>query len=247
MVFSPIKTYTILTSSSVTISDDSIQEVWLLRRNEAKKKLEDSATIFGIRWSKHHRHEPASYYVEALPSCASEIKTLRAECRGTYTDAEHQVQLKKKILKMPDHAQREIQTLMESRVKASSNENVKREWEVVEFRERPRRKISPEKGKWWQWRKKGLMDWVVIIKGETVDRKTRVMPSKHEDPWSPKPKQQPALPRVVNPVPAVPLVAATVQARTVLRYVENRKIMTSGEAERKMEEIVSDLFPYKED
>jgi hypothetical protein len=236
-----------LTSSSVTISDDSIQEVWLLRRNEAKKKLKDSATIFGIRWSKHHRHEPASYYVEALPSCASEIKTLRAECRGTYTDAEHQVQLKKKILKMPDHAQREIQTLTESRVKASSNENVKREWEVVEFRERPRRKISPEKGKWWQWRKKGLMDWVVIIKGETVDRKTRVMPSKHEDPWNPKPKQQPALPRVVNPVPAVPLVAATVQARTVLRYVENRKIMTSGEAERQMEEIVSDLFPYKED
>jgi hypothetical protein len=28
---------------------------------------------------------------------------------------------------------------------------------------------------------------------------------------------------------------------------ENRRVMTSGEAERKMEEIVSDLFPYKED
>jgi hypothetical protein len=38
-----------------------------------------------------------------------------------------------------------------------------------------------------------------------------------------------------------------VQVRTVLRYVENRRVMTSGEAERKMEEIVSDLFPYKED
>jgi hypothetical protein len=81
---------------------------------------------------------------------------------------------------------------------------------------------------------------------------TRVMPSKHEDPWNPKPKQQLVLQRVVNPVPAVPTVAATVQAqaraqvqaRRVLRYVENRRVMTSAEAEKKMEEIVSDLFPY---
>jgi hypothetical protein len=240
----------------VTIIDDSIQEVWLLRRNEEKNKLKDSATILGIRWFKHYCHEPASYYVEALPSSASEINALRAECQGAYTDAEHQAQLKKRILKMPDDAQYEIQNLTESRDKASSNGNVKREWEVVAFRERPRRKISLEKGnKWWQGRKKGLIDWVVVIKGDTADRKTRVMPSKHEDPWNPKPKQQLALPIVANPAPAVPTVAATAQAQgraqlqagTVLRHVENRSVMTGEEAEKKMEEIVSELFPYKED
>jgi hypothetical protein len=32
----------------------------------------------------------------------------------------------------------------------------------------------------------------------------------------------------------------------VLRYVENRRVMTSEEAEKKMEEIVGDLFLYKE-
>jgi hypothetical protein len=147
LVPSSIKTYTVPTSSSVTIIDDSIQEVWLLRRNEAKKKLKNSTTTFGIRWFKCHRHEPANYYVEALPSYASEIKTLRAECRGTYTDAEHQPSstAQEKILKVPDDAQCEIQTLTELRDKASLKENVKREWEVVAFRERPRRKISPEK------------------------------------------------------------------------------------------------------
>ena len=96
-----------------------------------------------------------------------------------------------------------------------------------------------------------MIDWVVVIKGETVDRKTRVMPSKYEDLWNPKPKQQLALPRVVNSVLAVPPVAATVQtqaraqvqAGTVLRYVENRRVMTSGEAERKMEKIVVETCP----
>jgi hypothetical protein len=62
-----------------------------------------------------------------------------------------------------------------------------------------------------------MIDWVVVIKGETEDRKTRVMPSKHDDPWNPKPKQQLALPRVVNPVPAATVQAqarAQVQVRT---------------------------------
>jgi hypothetical protein len=67
LVSSPIETYTVLTSSSVTIIGDSIQEVWLLRCNEAKKKPKDSATTFGILWSKHHRHEPASYYAKLSP------------------------------------------------------------------------------------------------------------------------------------------------------------------------------------
>ena len=33
--------------------------------------------------------------------------------------------------------------------------------------------------------------------------------------------------------------------RIVLRYIENRRVITSREVERKIEEIVSDLFPYK--
>jgi hypothetical protein len=35
--------------------------------------------------------------------------------------------------------------------------------------------------------------------------------------------------------------------RIVLRYVENRRVITSREVERKIEEIMSDLFLYKED
>jgi hypothetical protein len=240
---------------SVTVIDDSLQEVWLLRCNEAKKNLRGSGYFFGIKCFTHHRHQPASYYVKAVPSSVTEVKGLRAECRGASTDAEHQSQLKKKILKLPDEAQWEIQKLTESRDNASSNENVKRGWEVVAFKERPRRKISPEKGSWYQRSKKGPVEWLIVLKGETVDHKTRVTPNKHEDPWNPKPKPQLAPPRVVNPAPVVPAVVAQVQpqartqvpAGTVLRHVENRRVMTSEEAEKKMVEIVRDLFPCRED
>ncbi len=158
---------------------------------------------------------------------------------------------------MPDEAQWEIQKLIESRETASSSENVRREWEVVAFAERPRRKITPEAHKWWKMGKKGLVEWVIVIRGETVDRKNRVMPCKHEDPWNPKPKTTQAT--VVPPTPATvaatpTCVAAPVQlqtqirtrtqvpAGTVLRHVETRRAMTAEEAERKMDEIVRDLF-----
>jgi hypothetical protein len=35
--------------------------------------------------------------------------------------------------------------------------------------------------------------------------------------------------------------------RIVLRYIENRRGRTSREVEREIEEIISDLFLYKED
>jgi len=35
--------------------------------------------------------------------------------------------------------------------------------------------------------------------------------------------------------------------RIILRYIENRKVIISKEVERKIEEIISDLFLYKED
>jgi hypothetical protein len=133
---------------------------------------------------------------------------------------------------MPDDAQYEIQTLTELKDKASSKENMKgsgRSWRSGRDREG---RLVLRKG-------------VVTAEKEGVDRK-------HKDPWNLKPKQQLALPRVVNPVPAVPTVAVTVQAqacvqvqaRRGLRYVENK---TSEEVKKKIEEIVSDLFLYKKD
>jgi hypothetical protein len=250
----PPSIHNLLTYSSATAFDDSIQEIWLLRRNEAKKKLRHTRTVFGVKYYVYHSYEPATFYVKALPSCPSDIRALRAECRGSSTDNQHLAQAKKSILKLPDDAQWEIQKLTESRDKASSNENVKREWEVVAFKERPRRKITAEK-KWWKRGKKELVEWLVVIRGETVDHKTRVLPSKHEDPWSPKPKQTLPL-RTMTPAPVVPVVApvqaqtqlrAQVPAGTVLRHVENRRVMTADEAEKKMEEIVRDLFRCEDD
>lgn len=88
------------------------------------------------------------------------------------------------VLLLDDKAQWEIQKLLESRDKASSTHKVKREWEIVAFQTRPRRKISvPVKKKWWKKGEKPLVEWVMVIRGETIDHQRREMPAKHENPW----------------------------------------------------------------
>jgi hypothetical protein len=242
----------LLMRNSATAFDDSIQELWLLRRNEAKRQLKRSIAFFGVKWYASHSYVPESFYLKPLPSCAADISSIVNESRGSVSHSQHLANLKRKVLKMPDEAQWEIQKLIESRETASSNENIRREWEVVGFTERPRRKITPETGKWWKMGKKGLVEWVIVIRGETVDRKSRVMPCKHEDPWNPKPKTQAAVATPASAAVAVAPVAAPVQVQThiraqvpagaVLRHVENRRVMTTEEVERKMDEIVRDLF-----
>lgn len=152
---------------------------------------------------------------------------------------------------MDEDAQWEIQRLCEVRAKASCTEKVTRDWNVVGLAERPRRKIASEGGKWWK-RGKGKnerVEWVLVLRGETVDHRSRVAPSKHEDPWNPKPKarpvvvppQQPKPQLQLQPQPQRMMCPAHVQGN-VVRRVPERVRLSVQEAEVKMEGILADLF-----
>jgi hypothetical protein len=230
---------------SITIIDDSIEEMWVLRRNEAKKVIKGYNEFLGMRYWTSNSYTAPSYYVKPVPSNPSEIKVVRQLCQESFTETEYQNGLKKRILKLPEDAQWEIQRLTEDRDNACSNDHVKRSWRVVAFQQKPRRKISPEfRRRWFSKNKQPLVEWVLVLRGETLDHKSRTIPSKHDDPWNPKPKPAQVARRVVNPCPPPPP-APMAPAGAVLRHVENRRVISTEEAEKKMEEIVSDLFKYE--
>jgi hypothetical protein len=192
--------------------------------------------MFGIPYWTSYDYEPASYYVKAVPSCHDEITSYLATSAPLNT-------IKKNILKLDEDAQWEIQKLCEAREKASSGEKVKRNWDVVAFHERPRRKISQQK-KWWKKGKNERVEWMLVLRGETVDHRSRVTPVKHEDPWSPKPKPTPV---VASPQPQPQQIICPVHlqanvAANVVKRVPDRKQLTIEEAEAKMGEILGDLF-----
>lgn len=248
-----------LTSHSVTVHDDSILETWLLRCNRPKKDLKSRTSIFGIPLLSTHTYSTTSHYVKPLPSTPSETTTLLQTCRGMQSPSEHLTALRLTVLRMDDDAQWEIQKLIEAREKACSSSTVSRKWEVVGLMEKNRRKLAAGKGdaKWWKLRgkKERVTEWVLVLRGETSDREKRVVPEKHENAWKvvdapvkaavALPPPTPAAVQVQRPV--VPVQQQQQQQGTILRHVENRRVLSVEEAEIKMREIVADLFIHNED
>ncbi|PVH85650.1 hypothetical protein DL98DRAFT_511237 [Cadophora sp. DSE1049] len=249
------------TSSSITIHDDSILETWLLRCNRPKKDLKSRTSIFGIPLLSTHTYSTTTHYVKPLPSTPSETASLLASCRVAESPTEHLTALRRKVLTMDDDAQWEIQKLIEAREKACSSGKVSRKWEVIGLLERNRRKLSPCKGdgKWWSLkRKERVTEWVLVLRGETKDTERRVVPDKHENAWKEKDKPvkatapPPPSGAVATPPqgqaqrPIAPVQPQQQQQGTILRHVENRRVLSVEEAEFKMREIVSDLFIQNE-
>lgn len=113
--------------------------------------------------------------------------------------------------------------------------------------QRARRVAAPEPvrpvvgaKKWWQRRKREC-EWVLVLKGEVVEEKERVMPGRQVDPWAVKPAPAPVVAAPAPPA-AAPVARPQQVQGTVLRHVENRRVLSVEEAEAKMLEIISQLF-----
>lgn len=222
------------TASSITVVDDSIEEAWLLRRNESENDVKTKRYLFGIQIGTTYQYKASSFYVKPIPATTTEIRNLRQSAVGGLSQAQHEAEFKKAILGMDDKAQWEIQKLLESRDKASSSDTIKRNWEVVAFEPRARRKISePAEQKWWKKGKSPLMEWVLILKGETVDHQKRTTPVKHENPWAQKKEVKK---RSNSALPA------SGKTADVLTHVEKRNFISMEEAEKRMESMIRDLF-----
>jgi hypothetical protein len=252
-------------SSCTAFFEDSIFETWLLRHNPERKSAKDSISVFGIPVRSTYTITAASYYVKPVSCCLSEIKDLRKTCQAGLSEEAHTAKFRKTILGMDDDAQWEVQRLIEAREKASSSESVKRVWSIVAFMERPRRNISasPSSGKRGRWfrRNKEAVEWVLVLKGETVDERSRTLPGKHDDPWA-----RPTVPTQGNPVQSQAQIQGQQLLRlqqqqqqrqqqqrqqqhagSILRHVEDRRSMSAAEARRKMDEIIDQLFVVQKD
>jgi len=146
---------------------------------------------------------------------------------------------------------------------------VKREWGVVGFLERPRRKInhgSVQKRRWWRRPsrvdRRDHVEWVLVLKGETVDRKERITPDKNASPGEPKNEekqidvlqlqaQQQAQLQAQQHAQMIALQQSQMQNQihnpaNVLRHIELKRPMGVEEAEMRMDEMLKDLFKFEE-
>jgi hypothetical protein len=94
--------------------------------------------------------------------------------------AKHKDAMKKAIQRIPKDGGRHIDALIQERTDACSDEIIKRQWSVVAVR-------SQEKYPYSSSKKRGnsplTTNWLITIKGETVDTVERYRPYRRENPW----------------------------------------------------------------
>ncbi|KAH6709014.1 hypothetical protein BKA61DRAFT_677918 [Leptodontidium sp. MPI-SDFR-AT-0119] len=255
------------TSSSITTKSDNIHETWVLHYNRPKKALKSRTSIFGMPLVSTHTYSSPTYYVKPILSSPDETASLLKSCyqaTSTHSDSPAETQpiasLRRALVNMPEDAKSEIQRLVEARERDCSSEKVRRSWELVGLMERCRRELvvgceEDKKGlslrglKSKFKREKKVVEWVLVLRGQTEDWKERVLPGKHENAWKDvdeaKGKATPAA--TMNAQVQAQRQVPVQQQGTVLRHVENRRILSPEEAEVKMREIISDLFIQNED
>ncbi len=162
---------------------------------------------------------------------------------------------------MGEDVQKLIQRFLESNEERDLHEGFRRNWEVVGMQARPRRKISPM-NKWYQiGAKKPAMEWVLVVRGETLGSVEKPVPKRiptrvpQPSPGAqrveflrnhPNTPGQQVLPngQVVNG--RTPLqVPMQVQGPHVLRHVEQKRGMSVEDAEKKLVEILGDLLVFE--
>lgn len=94
--------------------------------------------------------------------------------------AKHKEAMQKAIQAIPQKFGQEIDSLIEERTEASSTEDAKRQWTVVSVR--PQQKYPYGSAKKWG-KDPAYTDFLVTVRGETIDTVERSRNYRREDPW----------------------------------------------------------------
>lgn len=109
-----------------------------------------------------------------------EMKEQHQFAAADLSPVKHKEVLQKAIQAVPQKFGIEIDLLIEDRTEASSSEDAKREWSVVSVRPQQRYPYGSAKN----WGKDPqYTNWLVTIRGETIDNVERSRSNRRDDPW----------------------------------------------------------------
>lgn len=156
-----------------------LYEEWLLEYNGLNRSPDKSHSFLGLKFRSFF--EDAGFWTtNSELRSQSEMKEQHLFSAAGISNLKHQEAMKKAIQMIPKDGGRQIDMLIQDRADACSNKTVKRQWCVVAVRPQEKYPYSSSK----KWGKDPLTtNWLVTIKGETVDTVERHRPYRREDPW----------------------------------------------------------------
>ncbi|KAK0124444.1 hypothetical protein ONS95_009400 [Cadophora gregata] len=177
-----------------------IYEEWSFRWNEPIKNVNRSWGFLGIKF-KSYFEDTGFWATDSEYRTQGEMKEQHQFAAGDLSPDKHKEAMQKAIQAIPNKIGFEVDNLIETRTDASSHEGAKRQWTVVAVR--PQQKYPYGSAKKWGKDPK-YTNWLVTIKGETVDKveRSRAL-TRRDDPWR---KQRGWSPRSRSPRRRYPII-----------------------------------------
>lgn len=247
--------------------DEDVYEEWLLQYHGLDRSPDRSYSFLGFKF-KEFFENPAYWTTNAELRSQSEMKEQYLFASAGMSPAKHKDAMKKAIQMIPKDGGHHIDTLIQERNDTCSDERIKRQWSVAAVR--PQQKYPYSSSKKWG-KVPETTDWLITIRGETVDTVERYRPHRREDPWRPRtsysyrersfsPRRRPyredrfldVIPRRnrsflrEDSFPIVPLPIRhprgdTLNERAQTGTLVVEKLMSEDEAEKKLEKILADM------
>jgi len=203
----------------------------------------------------HEYYDDTAYIADGVPG-SQEIMRAREE---KMKSAESIASLEKKLASLPAQIRREISYLIQDREKLSSNNKFTRSWKLIDIEPKPP-SLPVASSSWIAWWRgqSSVTDWLIVLKGETVEGIWDSNPVRFDDPFrKPRVGKKPAqwlgdarrLPTVV-PIDRIdrrPRDFVRIERRESIpraRTQEQRPVVSElnpEEAQKKIEEILADL------
>jgi hypothetical protein len=218
--------------------DEDVYEEWLLQYCGADRSADRSYSFLGLKFKKFFE-DPAYWTTDPELRSQSEMKEQYLFASAGMSPAKHKDAMKKAIQMIPKDGGHHIDTLIQERNDTCSDERIKRRWSVVAVR--PQQKYPYSSPKKWG-KDPETTDWLITIRGETVDTVERHRPHRIEDPWRPRTSysyRERSFPIVPPPIRHPRGDTLNERAQTGTLVVE--KLMSEDEAEKKLEKVLAEM------
>lgn len=160
-----------------------------MKWNEPRRDARKSWSILGIKL-KEYFDDPGFWGMDPELRSQEELRVAYEALTTNVSLSKHRTSVEKTIRALPEEARESIEGLVEDRQQASSNEKFRRQWSVIAVRP----KIKHHYGGEGFFKSAKSHDWLIMLKGETVDRTERKRPNRWDDPWrkpyQPRPRRR---------------------------------------------------------
>lgn len=159
-------------------SSEEVLEEWLLRFTEPKKELRGGISFLGLSL-KRFDEDGGFWGIDPELRSQNELQDALHALISRVSEAKYRASVEKAMRALPADARETVECLLEDRERNTSNYKFTRTWSVVAVRPKMKYHFGGE----GLFKSAKRQDWLIMIKGQTLDQAKRKRPTRWEDPW----------------------------------------------------------------